>query len=76
MVDGAMFDVVALENIVEVDGVMVGVGFVVEPGKTLRRKELAGLGTAPGTKACYGVASTGHAKVGTIINHARQSRIE
>lgn len=37
VVDGAVFDVVALENVVEVDGVLVVV--VVEPGKTLERRE-------------------------------------
>jgi hypothetical protein len=37
VVYGAVFDVVALENVVEVDGVLVVV--VVEPGKTLERRE-------------------------------------
>jgi hypothetical protein len=37
VVDGAVFDVVALENVVEVDGVLVVV--VVEPRKTLERGE-------------------------------------
>jgi hypothetical protein len=34
VVDGAVFDVVTLENVVEVDGVLV---VVVEPGKMLER---------------------------------------
>jgi hypothetical protein len=37
MVDEAMFDVVALENVVKVDGVLVVV--VVEPEKTLERRK-------------------------------------
>ena len=38
VVDGAVCDVVALENVVEIDGVLVIV--VVEPGKTLGRRKL------------------------------------